>query len=282
MSDGAAQAARSVKDPLVGRVFARNGVPSAQRRRTRRQILSLLVVMAAWEAIGRYGTSTDLFFAPLSAIGAAAWRLWETGELQIHIAASFQALGYGMAIATVVGIALGIVVAINQTVRDYVDPYISALYATPLVAIAPLLILWFGLGVTSKVAVVFITAVFPILINTIVGIRQTDANLIEVAHSFAATRGQVIGKVLVPSAVPFVIAGIRLAVGRGIVGVVVGELFGAQAGLGYLIFVSGQTFDVAALFVGVISLAVAGVGLTALVHWIEGRIARWHRFALDE
>jgi NitT/TauT family transport system permease protein len=282
MTEPAAQAAYGVKDPVVERLNPVRGMSAARRRRLRRQAIAAVVVIAGWEAIGRYGTSTDLFFAPLSAIVMAGVKLWQSGDLQADIAASFQAFGYGMLIATAVGVVLGILIAVNQAVRDYVDPYVSALYATPLVAVAPLVILWFGLGVVSKVAVVFITAVFPVLINTSVGIRQTDANLIEVAHSFGATRAQVIRKVLVPSSVPFVIAGIRLAVGRGIVGVVVGELFGAQAGLGYLIFVSGQTFDVASLFVGVLLLAFAGVGLTALVHWIEGRIAKWHRFALDE
>ena len=238
--------------------------------------------MAAWELIGRYATGSELFFVPLTKVFEAAQGLWQSGELQIHIATSFAELGYGMALATVVGIILGIVIAINQAARDYLDPYISALYATPLVAIAPLLILWFGVGIASKVAVVFITAVFPVLINTSVGIRQADNALIEVAHSFGAKRRQVILKVLVPSAVPYVVAGIRLAVGRGIVGVVVGELFGSQAGLGHLIFISGQTFQTAELFVGILCLAAAGVGLTALVHWIEGRIAKWHTFALDD
>ena len=282
MTESAAQAAYRAKDPILERIGPRRGMSAVQRRRLRRQAVAAVVVIAAWELIGRYGTSTDLFFAPLSSIFMAGVKLWETGELQTDIAASFQAFGYGMLIATVVGVVLGILIAVNQTVRDYVDPYVSALYATPLVAVAPLVILWFGLGVTSKVVVVFVTAVFPVLINTSVGIRQTDANLIEVAHSFGATRSQVIAKVLIPSSIPFVIAGIRLAVGRGIVGVVVGELFGAQAGLGYLIFVSGQTFDVASLFVGVLLLAFAGVGLTALVHWVESRVAKWNRFALDE
>jgi NitT/TauT family transport system permease protein len=281
MTERAAQAAYA-KDPALERFNPLRGMSAAKRRRLRRQVIAAIVVIVGWEAIGRYGTSTDLFFAPLSSIMLAGVKLWQSGDLQNDIAASFQAFGYGMLIATVVGIVLGVLIAVNQAARDYLDPYVSALYATPLVAVAPLVILWFGLGVTSKVAVVFITAVFPVLINTSVGIRQTDANLIEVAHSFGATRGQVIRKVLVPSSIPFVVAGIRLAVGRGIVGVVVGELFGAQAGLGYLIFVSGQTFDVASLFVGVLLLAFAGVGLTALVHWVEGRVAKWHRFALDE
>lgn len=282
MADTATGSASGIRDPLWHKLNPFRDLPAGKRRRLRRQIVSLLVVIIAWELIGRYGTDSKIFFVPLSDVVVAARNLWAAGELQVHIATSFAELGYGMALATVVGIAFGIVIAISQTIREYVDPYISALYATPLIAIGPLLILWFGLGIGSKIAIVFLISVFPVLINTSVGIRQADSALIEVAHSFGARRLQVIVKVLVPSAVPFVIAGIRLAVGRGIVGVVVGELFGSQAGLGHLILISGQTFDVASLFVGILLLAAAGVGLTALVQSVEGRIAKWHRFALDD
>ena len=124
---------------------------------------------------------------------------------------------------------------------------------------------------------VFLTAVFPILINTAAGVRATDAQLVEVAQGFCATRRQIIWKVMLPSSVPFMLTGIRLGIGRGIVGVVVGELFGARAGLGYLIFTAGQTFDVPSLFVGVITLAVAGVGLTFAAELVERHALRWRR-----
>ncbi|HEY2230932.1 MAG TPA: ABC transporter permease [Xanthobacteraceae bacterium] len=243
----------------------------------RRPLTTLVVVLAAWEILARTVLTNRLFFAPPSEVALAAMRLWETGELQKHIWVSFNELIYGVLLAIVVGTALGVIVGISQKVQAYTEVYITALYATPLVAVTPLLILWLGIGVGSKIAVVFLTAVFPILINTIAGVRATEASLIEVAQSFCATRQQIIMKVTLPSALPFILTGIRLGIGRGIVGVVVGELFGSQAGLGFLIYTAGQTFDVPTLFVGIVTLAVAGVGLTLAAELVERYALRWRR-----
>jgi ABC-type nitrate/sulfonate/bicarbonate transport system permease component len=242
-----------------------------------RPLTTLVVLLAGWEILARTVLTNRLFFAAPSEVALAAARLWETGELERHIEVSFTELFYGVLVAIVVGTALGVIVGISQRVRDYSEIYITALYATPLVAVTPLLILWLGIGVASKVAVVFLTAVFPILINTISGVRATEALLIEVAQSFCATRRQIIMKVMLPSALPFILTGVRLGIGRGIVGVVVGELFGSQAGLGYLIYTSGQTFDVPSLFVGIVTLALAGVGLTFAAELVERRALRWRR-----
>lgn len=249
----------------------------ARWTKLRRPLVSLAVVLVAWEVLGRTLLKNPLFFAPLSSVATAAVALWASGELQTDILVSFSELLYGVAAAIVVGTALGIVVGISQRVRDYTEIYITALYATPLVAVAPLLILWLGIGIVSKAAVVFLTAIFPILINTAAGVRAADAALIEVAEAFAATRRQIVAKVLLPAAVPYMLTGIRLAIGRGIVGVVVGELFGARAGLGYLIFTAGQTFDVPSLFVGVLTLALAGVLLTSAAELVERHALRWRR-----
>jgi ABC-type nitrate/sulfonate/bicarbonate transport system permease component len=243
----------------------------------RRPLTTLLVVVAGWEFLARTVLTNRLFFAPPSDVALAAVRLWETGELQKHIWVSFSELIYGVLLAIMIGTAVGVIVGISQRVRDYTEIYITALYATPLVAVTPLLILWLGIGIGSKIAVVFLTAVFPVLINTISGVRATEALLIEVAQSFCATRQQIIMKVTLPSALPFILTGIRLGIGRGIVGVVVGELFGSQAGLGFLIYTSGQTFDVPSLFVGIVTLAVAGVGLTFAAELVERYVLRWRR-----
>lgn len=257
-------------------------LPGRVRRTSlRRSLVSLAVLLVGWELLGRFVLTNPLFFAPLSKVVVAFVDLWASGELETHIWVSFSELVYGVAMAIVLGIAFGVISGISQRVRDYTEVYVTALYATPLVAVAPLLILWLGIGVLSKAAVVFLTAVFPILINTASGVRAAEASLIEVAQSFAATRWQIVAKVLIPSAVPFMLTGIRLAIGRGIVGVVVGELFGARAGLGYLIFTAGQTFDVPTLFVGVITLAVAGVTLTFLAQLVERRALRWRRPVLE-
>lgn len=251
------------------------------RRTTRRSFTSVVVVIVIWELVGRFVLTDPLFFAPLSAVAEAGITLWHSGELQTHIIASFSAVAYGMILAIIFGIIIGVLSGAHRGFREYTDSFFTGLYATPLVAVAPILILWFGIGISSKVAVVFLMAIFPILISTAAGIRNADATLIEVALSFGASRMQVIRKVMIPAAVPFVITGIRLAIGRAIVGVVVGELFGARAGLGFLIFTSGQTFDVPALFLGVLILALAGVALTSGMKWIEGRVAGWRHVELD-
>ncbi|HEU5019135.1 MAG TPA: ABC transporter permease [Pseudolabrys sp.] len=251
------------------------------QRKTRRSIISVLVIVAAWELVGRFVLTNPLFFAPLSAVVEAGIRLWQSGELQKDIIASFSAVAYGMILAIVAGIIIGVLSGASRAFREYTDSFFTALYATPLVAVAPILILWFGIGIASKIAVVFLMAVFPILISTAAGISNTEPTFIEVARSFGATRLQIIRKVMIPAAVPFVITGIRLAIGRAIVGVVVGELFGARAGLGFLIFTSGQTFDVPALFLGVLLLALAGVVLTGAMKWIEARVAGWRHVEMD-
>jgi NitT/TauT family transport system permease protein len=248
---------------------------SPKTRAFRRSVTSFVLLLLIWELVGRFILTNRLFFVPFSMVVEAAIGMWESGELEKHIIASFSAVAYGTALAIVVGIAIGIFSGASRTFREYTEGVLTVLYATPLVAIAPILILWFGVGVASKIAVVFLMALFPIAINTGAGIRNTDPAYLEVADSFGATRLNVIRKVMIPAAVPFVLTGIRLAVGRAVVGVVVGELFGAREGLGFLIFTAGQTFDVPSLFVGVITLALGGLILTYAAKWIEDRASRW-------
>jgi NitT/TauT family transport system permease protein len=255
--------------------FAAAVLRFASRPRFWRPLISLAIVLISWELLGRYVLTNKLFFVPLSDVIAATIDLARKGELQHHFAASFTAIFYGMLLAAAVGITFGILIGASSKVADYTEVYLNALYATPLVAIAPLLILWLGIGIGSKIAVVFLISVFPIVISTASGVRNVDAHYLEVARAFGGRQHQIVGKVMIPAALPFVLTGIRLAIGRAIVGVVVGELFGANAGLGYLIFVSGQTFDVPTLFSAVLCLAAAGVFLTWLVQKLERGLVRW-------
>lgn len=249
------------------------------RTATVRAALSFLLVGIAWELVGQSGR-WSLVVAPLSAIWQTAATLWANGQLQRHIMISLTEFAWGFALAAAVGIALGMAIATSDIVRDFVDPWISALYATPTIALAPLFVLVFGIDMPSKIAVVFLLAVFPIVINTSTGIRSTDRVFIEAARSFCASRGQIFVKVLIPAALPFIVAGLRLGVGRGLVGVVVGELFGARGGLGFLILTSSQIFDTAGLWVGVFILAGTGILSVVLLHWLERRLAPWRQFEL--
>jgi ABC-type nitrate/sulfonate/bicarbonate transport system permease component len=246
---------------------------------TVRGLLSLVVVGLAWEIAGRSGR-WPLLLAPLSDIWVKFVQLTVTGELTRHVLVSLNEFFVGFAIAAVVGIGLGIAIASSDAVRDFIDPWVSAVYATPTVALAPLFIFIFGIDAPSKMAVVFLLAVFPIVINTATGMRSTDQIYIEAARSFSANRAQIFTKVLIPSALPFIVAGLRLGIGRGLVGVVVGEFIGARAGLGYLIFKSSQGFQIDAMWVGVFLLAGTGVLAVLVLQNVERRMAPWRQFEL--
>lgn len=241
---------------------------------------TLLLVFIIWELVGRYVLTSKLMFAPLSAVVSEFWKLWANGQLQRHMLISFTELGIGFAIAAAVGIIVGSLIAVSKTVGEHIDPLVNALYATPLIALSPILILAFGIEIASKVAVVFLLAVFPILVNTTAGIRSTDESLIEAARSFGASRTEIFRLVLLPAALPFIVAGLRLGIGRGIVAIFVGELFGAREGIGFLISISAQVFDIPGLFVGVLVLAGAGVVSVTLLEFVERKIAPWREFEL--
>ena len=246
---------------------------------TVRGLLSLVFVGLAWEIAGRTGR-WPLLLAPLSDIWVKFVQLTVTGELTRHVLVSLDEFFVGFAVAAVVGIGLGIAIASSDTARDFIDPWVSAVYATPTVALAPLFIFIFGIDQPSKMAVVFLLAVFPIVINTATGMRSTDQVYIEAARSFSANRAQIFTKVLIPSALPFLVAGLRLGIGRGLVGVVVGEFIGARAGLGYLIFRSSQGFQIDAMWVGVFLLAGTGVLAVIVLQKVERRMAPWRQFEL--
>ena len=216
-----------------------------------------------------------ILFSPLSRVLAVGWRLIANGTFFIHVGISALEFALGFALASVVGVAFGFAMATNRMLQDVLDPWVSFFYSSPLVALMPFFILVFGIGLASKVAIVFAIAVFPILLNTFVGVRSADPHLLEVAAAFNCTRAQVFTKVLMPAALPYVIIGLRLGVGRGLTGVVVGELFASRAGVGYLITAAGQSFDTATVFFGVLVFSLMGVLLMEALKALEARLAPW-------
>ena len=238
-------------------------------------VASMVGGFLLWEVAVRLLVRGDLIVVPPSAIWTAFVRLLRSGELATNLAVSGAEFAHGFALSTVVGIPLGVLMASSRTLRALLDPWVAALNSTPRIALAPLLIVWLGIGLASKVALVFLSAVFPILINTLTGVRVIDAELVEAARAFGARPRDVFLKVLIPAAVPFIVAGLRLGVSRGIIGVVVGELLGSTAGIGYMLYTAGQTFDTAALFVGVVVIACFGMGSDLALKWLEGRLAPW-------
>jgi ABC-type nitrate/sulfonate/bicarbonate transport system permease component len=258
----------------VGRWRTRLAVV-AQRGSALAVAASIVGGFVVWELVAQLVIRDKLFLVPPTAIVARFFALWSSNGIQPHIATSGLEFVLGFAAAGVVGVLVGLLLGTNTVARSALTPWVSAIYSTPTVALAPLLILWFGLGLFSKIVVVFLVAVFPVLVNTQVGIEGADQRLIETARAFGANGRQIFTKVLLPSAVPFIVAGLRLGVGRGLVGIVVAELFGARAGLGYFINISSQIFDMGGLFVAVILLAGAGVLTTEALRIVERRIAPW-------
>jgi NitT/TauT family transport system permease protein len=253
------------------------GVAHAIFRNRVRGTLSILGGLLIWELISRYLVDNALFLASPLQIAAAIVKLTETGELQHHIAVSGIEFIIGYAIASVMGIALGVAMAMRVGAKQVMQPWVSGLYATPTIALAPLFILWFGIGIWSKVIVVVTLVIFSVSINTEAGLRTTSERLIEMLRSFGATPQQIFWKVSLPSATPFVLAGLKLGIGRGLIGVVVAELFGSRAGLGRLISQSADSFNMPELFAGVVILAAAGIAMTAGFSWLETRLVPWTR-----
>jgi NitT/TauT family transport system permease protein len=249
-----------------------------QQARARRKyrlirLVSILVVLGAWELVGR--RIDPLFMSYPSAVGQAAVRLTKSGELPTALVSSLTTLALGFAIAAVLGVLGGLVIGRYRTVEVATDWLVNALYATPLVAVVPLVILWFGLGFSAKLFVVVLLAIFPVLINTASGVRNVPPALIDVGTGFAASEWQVFTKVILPASLPYTMTGLRLGVGRAIIGMVVAEFFTAITGLGALVVKYGNQFDTASMLVPVLVLMVLGVALTAGLRQAEARIAPW-------
>ena len=238
-------------------------------------VVSVLGGLLLWEVISRVLVANPLFLAAPTQIVEAIWRLLRSGEMQRHMAISGIEFVLGYLIASLIGIGLGLAMASSETAKRALQPWISGLYATPTIALAPLFILWLGIGIWSKVLVVIFLVLFPVTINTEAGLRTTSDRLIEMLRSFGATPRQIFFKVSLPSAMPFILAGLKLGIGRGLIGVVVAELFGSRAGLGRLISQSADAFNMPELFAGVVVLAFAGIVMTAGFTWLEGRLVPW-------
>jgi NitT/TauT family transport system permease protein len=261
----------------VQRAVESRGTVGRMRRIRFAGVLSVVVGLLLWELASRYLVANALFLAGPSQIIGAIVALAGSGELWRHLSISAAEFALGYVIASVLGVMIGFAMASSVTTKRAMQPWVSGLYATPTIALAPLFILWLGIGIWSKVLVVITLVLFPVAINTEAGLRTTSERLIEMLRSFGATRQQIFFKVSLPSAVPFILAGLKLGIGRGLIGVVVAELFGSRAGLGRLISASADAFNMPDLFAGVVVLAIAGIALTAGFSWLERKLVPWTR-----
>jgi ABC-type nitrate/sulfonate/bicarbonate transport system permease component len=239
---------------------------------------TIALLLVIWELLPHiFGIQqgSRLFFTVPSRIFATLWQMFATGSIWAPLGVSASAFAIGLALAIAVGLPLGILLGRSAVLNAMFDPFVTALNATPRLVFLPLLMLWLGIGLWSKVAVVFTGALFPLLINTHEGVRNADRLLINVVRSFGATSWDVARLVVIPNALPFIVVGLRLAIGRAILGVVVAEFFGAQDGLGVVMVRAASSFDVNVVFAGLVVFAALSLVMTGVVKIMEDRMERW-------
>jgi ABC-type nitrate/sulfonate/bicarbonate transport system permease component len=254
-----------------------SGSTSARRERRLAVIrtCSILITLAIWEIFGRQ--INPLFMSYPSKIVLGAITLIQAGALQEALAESLRTLVLGYAAAAVFGVLVGLGIGRYREVEAALDWLTNALYATPLVALIPLVILWFGLGFTAKVFVVFLFTLFPVLINTSIGVKNVNRALIDVGVAFVANERQIFTKIILPASLPYIMAGLRLGIGRAIIGMVTAEFFTAISGLGGLAVKYGNQFRTDEMLVPVLILMGLGVVLTAALQRAEQWIAPWKK-----
>lgn len=244
-----------------------------KRRPNAIRTVAVILFFIFWEFAGR--GMNPLFMAPPTAIFQAAIQITASGELPAAFMASMVPFAIGLAISIFGGIALGVLIGQFWFLEFTMDPFINALYAIPRIALVPLIILWFGLELNGKVAILVSIAIFPVIINTYAGIKDVRGGLLEIGRAYCATEWQLFFKIVLPASVPYIMAGVRLCVGLAIIGMIVAEFFTAITGLGGLIIRYSNSFATAKLFVPIIVIGILGVGLTGIVMILERRISKW-------
>ncbi len=237
------------------------------------RVSSVLLFVIAWEIFGR--RVNPLFLSYPAAIANACVQLLISGEFQRQALGSLQVYAVGLTAALVLGIPLGLLMGRYRLAEYLLDPYVYALDATPRVALIPVLLLWFGLGAPAKIAVVFLSGIFPVLMNTFSGVRTVSSSLVDVGRAYGAGEGKIFIKIIMPAALPFIMAGVRLAVGRALIGIITAEMFTAVTGMGALLIRYSSAFATDKFFVPVIFLALLGVVLSAAVEALQRRLAPW-------
>jgi NitT/TauT family transport system permease protein len=236
------------------------------------------VIIGAWELAARAGWIDPLFFAGPGAVVARLWSLLVTGEILPHYAATMGSAAAGLAIAVAAGVVAGAAYGLSRWVRDVTGPYLAMLNATPRVAMIGLFVIWLGLGAGVRIAIVAVSAFFPVFFNTVEGVRTLDPSLDRVGRVFGCSRWEWLSRIVVPSALPSILTGVRLAVGRGLVVVVIAELFvGSLGGVGYFITNAGQQFQSAAVLAAALLMALTGCAVTFAIDRLSAWLTPWSR-----
>lgn len=238
--------------------------------------VAILVAIGIWQAISSLGIVDPTYISSPSGAASAGWTMARDGELWSSSRSSLYAFAIGLAVSVAVGVPLGLAMGWNRTLRQLTEPPMMAVYATPRLALLPVIVVWLGVGTLSTIAVVFIGAVIPIIVNAMAGIRDVDAKLVQVARSFGTSRFDLFRKVLVPAATPHLLTGVRLGVGRAVLGVVVSEMYiSTGSGIGNLVTTYGQAYRTDYIVFITLLVGVFGYLVSALVRQLESRVDGW-------
>jgi NitT/TauT family transport system permease protein len=237
--------------------------------------LSVIIALTAWQLVANARIWTVLLLPGPWDVAQAFVKLFQTDDIWLDIATSGTEMGIGYGMAIVIGLVIGLLMGWYTRFQYALDPFVNFFYSTPRIVLIPLFILWFGIEMQPKIAVIFLGALFPIIINTMAGVRNTEAALLRVARSFGASDALIFRRVVLPGSVPFILTGFRLGIGHALTGVVVAELIAAKHGVGQLIAIASQTFQTPKMLAGVILIAGAGMLLTTLLQRIENRFQTW-------
>lgn len=237
--------------------------------------ISFAVLLSAWQIAVDLGLLKVFFVSSPMLVAAEFWRQLTNGEVAANLAVTLSELVCGLGLAFVVGTGLGVFASWSRTLEYVLEPFIWLGYTSPTIAFYPLFVVWLGLGTPTVIAIAFIFAVTPLYANTLSGIKNADQDLLRAARSFGARRRDLFLKVVLPGSVPIMVAGLRLAVGRALTGVVAAELFGATAGLGFSIAYYGQKLKTTEMMVSLVLTIVLGVILTQLLNLLESATDSW-------
>lgn len=259
---------------------ARTGA-GARKRRSRRvgilltQLGLLVLLLSFWQ----FAVSDAMlpYFSRPTVVLAKLYELLSHGEIYRHISVTLAEIGIGYALGVAVGLSLGFILGRSQFLSAALQPYIIGLYSIPKIALAPVFIVWLGLGMASKVAVVFLASFFLVFFNTYSGLLSVNEELVRLARLMGASWPQTVVRVILPAAADQIFLGLKTAVPYAVIGAVIGEYIGSSEGLGYYILYASQTYDAPALFSGIIILVVIVFLVNVGLNWIEGRVIRWRK-----
>ena len=238
------------------------------------RMLLTALLLAAWE-IAASTVTTPFWISQPSRVFDRLLALSTSGLLFWHVWATLQAAMLGLALGGVVGVGLGLVLGAYPRIANVLDPLLMGLNSLPRVALAPLFIIWFGIGLPSKVILAFSLVVFPVLINTYQGVRGVDRDLVEMLRTMQASPWMIARRVTIPSTLPWIFAGLRIGLGMSLIGAVVGELVGSSRGVGYYVEAAAANFDTTGVFAGLVVLMILTVVLSELMKLVEARLFRW-------